>query len=575
MKEYKEFTDWKMNDIIKSYCNNDVQESTIKGVKHILTIPDIHGDVKVLIDLLIIYKIIIINGKITDEDLVTGTALNKISINKKLENIVLIQTGDIMDGYRPGNKPNKNYIPNDLLCIDILLKLREEAKELNNVHIILLLGNHEISNITDHGIVNAQYQKNHNYQNLVRGRKYSEDLADNDDLIYDLYADFYVYESVKRDTGYDYTYGSSDGPGDGSVDNLGANLHTRLEKIDKLFKAFICSYLSVIRINDTLFSHTVINTKSLRLLIRIIKRLIVGLYKQGKIKIDENSFDYVNNRYDEDKLLDMIRDYPSAGLETINRYLRYILISLYYSMYKFDTIDDNIDKYKKYIFKSDFYSNENVFDDIDTYKIIPNEKERINGELFYNIMNKLIISFYYHDPYNPRYKPTDFFSEQLSRLFSIDSEYIDINQYPEVNQYGENIDWENTLPPDDLITFESKRLDHGTCYEYNFDELRDLLPKQSYYNYINNETFDIFKINNIFIGHIPHEKPIVHKLKINSDYMNPRTIYYNDVGLSRAFNFESREKTLFIFSYTDEDYPLNKKSYYNTYDYQISIVKNM
>ena len=477
-----------------------------------------------------------------------------------------------MDGYRPYVTPNKEYIVNDLLCIDILLKLREEAKKLklNNVHIILLLGNHEISNITDHGLVNARYQQRNNYQNLVHGRVTSfSDVREYKDII-------------GRDIEYDYVYGTKD--------NLNSKLCRRIEKINDLFKYFICSYLSVIKINDTLFSHALINNKSLRILFRLMKRLIVSLYKQGKIELDENIFNFVDEYYDEDNIIDMTKEYPVAGLHLINTFLRYILISLYYSMYKFNIYDENIDRYKKYLFNSKFYNNEDVFNNFETYdkmnkkkeNYIPESKYKINGDLFYDYMNSLISSFYFHDPYQPRHDDTGYNSHILSELFSNINEIADINQYPTKVPDGEIIWNDEELyeeSDDELAIYEFKRLDNGSCYEYDFN-LDVLTPKQSYYNNINNDTFDIFKINNMYIGHIPNDDPVVHKLKVTSEGINPRSIYYNDIFLSRAFSEErpevlsKMEKTLFIFSYTDEEYVLNTP-YYNTYVYHVSIVKNM
>lgn len=133
---YKFFID----DIINQTKSNIyLSKCRINNIDIIYAIPDIHGDYEVLLDVLSCYNIIdIVNDNKYD--------INNIILKKSLKNIVIVQTGDIMDQYREDGKYNCFQLHDDL-CLKLLIKLKKESLELDNVHIVLLYGNHDITNI--------------------------------------------------------------------------------------------------------------------------------------------------------------------------------------------------------------------------------------------------------------------------------------------------------------------------------------------------------------------------------------------------------------------------------------------
>ena len=173
-----------MDKVLSDFCNKDIQQNIIQNVDIIYSIPDIHGDIQVFVDLLFLYDVIKVDKpfnlmhffnvyksiKKTDYDQILRLEedfLNHVHFNTELRNIAIIQTGDITDGYRNYfdfedddnyygiffnknmNSPNYHfkYISNDLLCLKLALQLYNECKTIqksNNVYFILLLGNHEI-----------------------------------------------------------------------------------------------------------------------------------------------------------------------------------------------------------------------------------------------------------------------------------------------------------------------------------------------------------------------------------------------------------------------------------------------
>ena len=100
----------------------------------VYAIGDVHGDYESLIIILEYIKCIEYRKE---------NNKNKIHWNSNCKNICLIQTGDIMDGYRHDN-PNKDFISKDLKAIKLLLRLSEECLQYNS-RVILIYGNHEIS----------------------------------------------------------------------------------------------------------------------------------------------------------------------------------------------------------------------------------------------------------------------------------------------------------------------------------------------------------------------------------------------------------------------------------------------
>ena len=117
----------------------------------IYAIGDIHGDYETLLQLLEFIKCIIYKKE--------GNK-NKIHWNPKCKNTCLIQTGDILDGYRKGVLIKREFESKDLKIIKLLLRLSEECIQYNS-RIILIYGNHEISAF--YRLIDNIKLKNYNY----------------------------------------------------------------------------------------------------------------------------------------------------------------------------------------------------------------------------------------------------------------------------------------------------------------------------------------------------------------------------------------------------------------------------
>lgn len=113
----------------------------------VYAIGDIHGDYETLIQILEFINCI----KKID---------NKFHWNPKCKNTCLIQTGDIIDGYRYGVSIHKNFESKDLKIIKLLLRLSEECLQYNS-RVILIYGNHEISAF--YRLIDNIKLKNYNY----------------------------------------------------------------------------------------------------------------------------------------------------------------------------------------------------------------------------------------------------------------------------------------------------------------------------------------------------------------------------------------------------------------------------
>lgn len=100
----------------------------------VYAIGDVHGDYESLVIILEYIECIIYKKE---------NNKNKIHWNPKCKNTCLIQTGDILDGYRY-NSPNKDFISKDIKAIKLLLRLSEECLSFGS-KVILIYGNHEIS----------------------------------------------------------------------------------------------------------------------------------------------------------------------------------------------------------------------------------------------------------------------------------------------------------------------------------------------------------------------------------------------------------------------------------------------
>lgn len=114
--------------IIRSKCKN--YKDNIKddeNYERVYVIGDIHGDLNSILCILLDIGCIII----TDDN---------ITWNPRCRNICIVQSGDILDGYRP-DSPNNVY-SNDIIIVKMLLALDCQARQYNS-RIILIYGNHE------------------------------------------------------------------------------------------------------------------------------------------------------------------------------------------------------------------------------------------------------------------------------------------------------------------------------------------------------------------------------------------------------------------------------------------------
>ena len=177
---------------INNKCSKYTSEVINYDYKTIYFIPDIHGDFDSFFNILKKINCIIVKN-------------NCIEWNPKSKNICIIQSGDIISGYREQTpEALKNIFSYDLLIIKMMLILSEQAKQYNS-NIILLYGNHEILA-------------------LIKILKYSE------------YENFYHF-TVKN-----FKFNTS-----GKI-NYSKELYLLKDYI-------ICNYKSVVLINDILVCH--------------------------------------------------------------------------------------------------------------------------------------------------------------------------------------------------------------------------------------------------------------------------------------------------------------------------------
>ena len=85
-------------------------------------------------------------------DVINNIKFNDLSL---LNNICIVQLGDIIDGHNTCDNKIKGYINNDIVIYAIINEIIEKFKNCYNCHFILIAGNHDIENIFDiYGIDN-------------------------------------------------------------------------------------------------------------------------------------------------------------------------------------------------------------------------------------------------------------------------------------------------------------------------------------------------------------------------------------------------------------------------------------
>lgn len=164
---------------LKNKClknNNPYIPNNYYNIEQVLSIGDIHGDFTLLLNIL--FKCNIIKKSQKSEESIHIKYIeykNKpiieyyVEINKKYDNVLIIQVGDLMD---LRNDTTINFVDNSEIILKFVNKLIKRINALNkNYHFITLLGNHELKHIiTDkHNkyIYNNKYNFICNYKLVV------------------------------------------------------------------------------------------------------------------------------------------------------------------------------------------------------------------------------------------------------------------------------------------------------------------------------------------------------------------------------------------------------------------------
>lgn len=154
----------------KKYCSKYGKYTVpvLPAVKRIIVIGDIHGDLKILIEILIKAKLI---KKIKIDPV---TILKKIRwIGKKT---VIVQVGDQVDRCRPKSykcddpRATENDEHSDILIMKIFNELHRQAVKVGGA-VYSLIGNHEIMNI----LGNFNYVS---YEGLIQFADYKDEQVD-------------------------------------------------------------------------------------------------------------------------------------------------------------------------------------------------------------------------------------------------------------------------------------------------------------------------------------------------------------------------------------------------------------
>jgi hypothetical protein len=136
--------------VYNSDCNNNLDLPTIlPPANRIIAIGDVHGDLQLVIDSLIISKVIIqVKTKINTVSVKLG---NKMCNYEWIGgDTIVVQIGDQNDSCRPGLTGNCDYLkndtPDDIKIFNFYNELNELAMKKNGA-VYSLLGNHELMNV--------------------------------------------------------------------------------------------------------------------------------------------------------------------------------------------------------------------------------------------------------------------------------------------------------------------------------------------------------------------------------------------------------------------------------------------
>ena len=143
------------NTIYNSTCNNDnILPTILPPANRIVALGDVHGDIKLVIDCLLLSKVIVkTSNNQNDKKKIISVKINsKVTYYKWCgQDTIIVQIGDQNDSCRPNNSDtsscngDKDYA-DDINILQFFTKLNKLAK-LDNGAVYSLLGNHEIMNV--------------------------------------------------------------------------------------------------------------------------------------------------------------------------------------------------------------------------------------------------------------------------------------------------------------------------------------------------------------------------------------------------------------------------------------------
>lgn len=268
----------------------------------IYSISDIHGDYQAF------HNIITHLKDKQGNNIILYDETNKYYWNPEVSNVCIIQTGDIIDGYRsflknPPSEYIENYRNDDLKIIDIMITLKESADSNldKNNKIILLYGNHEIENIFS--IINIQEL---NYNNYLLSDK--SKLSEIDFCTFDINPEEYklknsltnedefnrykICESIFGRYSINYKNVDRFDISDENIHNYEYNKQIIIERLtyfNKLKDKILCNYQTYAIVNSYLFCHS-------GFIYKFIKNLI-NIYNQFKTKKESNISleEFINN----------------------------------------------------------------------------------------------------------------------------------------------------------------------------------------------------------------------------------------------------------------------------------------
>ena len=392
--------------------NNDVYDL-------VYSIGDIHGDYQAFHNIITHLinsenKLIILFDEIT----------KKYFWNKEVSNICIIQTGDIIDGIRNENITSEyyeKYKNDDLMIIDIMLTLKEEAENnKNNNKIILLYGNHEIENI-----FNIISIKDLNYNNYLKSDK--SKLSEIDYCIFNINPEhwktrnilptedeFKNYQICKSKIGNFSIKYKDVNRYDTSEENINNYFYNknliehRFNYINKLKNRILCNYQTYAIVNNYLFCHSGFISKFVENLFNIYNQYKSSLInekdkehsKDSKIKSLQDKTTGIKQLSIEEFINESIKNKNQDFINTFNKIFTKI-INYLWKIYDDETlkIDPSfklfINQYKQNIHNiiwsdnfRNFYLNIGDFNNIDNFKYVNNS---INFILYHLHLNGIIM----------------------------------------------------------------------------------------------------------------------------------------------------------------------------------------